>query len=169
MMKVLRYKIFESRNITPVLFQKLLDRGFTIESSHNEIMVSLDGKYVGDFRFSTYERWLIMEMISLESEFQRRGLGMKIYSALLETALETGYRGIASLCFDIGGSGQQRSPAATALLNKMVRIFGGYIKDANDEIDEEFIEEMEDEGVPHYGPPYQNIFIDGSKKFKGVI
>jgi len=67
-------------------------------------------------------------------------------------------QGMASRCFDINGTGQQRSPGATALLRKLVGKLGGTIVDVRDESDDEIMNPTE----PFYGPPFEDFFVDGS-------
>lgn len=132
----------------------------------SEIMVSVGGKNVGELRISTYDGWASLEMVEVYLNFQRKGYGYLLYKSLLDSALKSGYNGLRSPAFDENFSGQQRSPEATALLKKLVAAEGGRIVDVESQVDQEFIEELKDEGAPFYGPPYLDFFVDGSGSVK---
>lgn len=130
-------------------------------TSHQGVDLNKDGVPIGDLRMDYDEDWVNMEMISIDKSFQRQGIGLNVYQALLDAAIEAGYDGLKSHAFDTSFSGQQRSPSATGVLNKLLDQNGGTIVEITPDP-----EELEEEGAPFYGPPYHTYYIDKSGKIK---
>jgi predicted GNAT family acetyltransferase len=141
--------------------------------AYNGFDVRKNGEIVANIRISTLNKeWVNVEMIDIPEKLQRKGIGTEIYQTLLDTALACGYSGIASPAFDeTAGTGQQRSPGATALLLSLVNKNGGEIVDisGDEERMEDInldIEDLKADGGPFYGPPYYDIYIDKSGSVK---
>jgi GNAT superfamily N-acetyltransferase len=139
---------------------ELKSQGIDVVVDHTGYTMSIDGKTIGDMRLDLSGEWAMVEMIDISQELQGKGIGTKIYEALYKAAVSAGFKGISSMCFDPSGSGQQRSPAASAVMKKMVNRHGGSI--VKIEPSEEDLEDLEDSGAPYYGPPYEDYYVDGS-------
>jgi len=161
-------KLFESANDVLTLFKaKLNDIGITANDDFMNIVLAKDGKNIGDLRIDTINEWIGVEMIVVYSDFRRQGYGLSIYQALLDAAVEAGYKGLYSPAFDeAAGTGQQRSPEATSLLNKLIDQNGGRVVDVADSVDPLDIEDLKTDSAPFYGPPYLTFYIDNSGRIK---
>ena len=166
------YKIFESNNSRDILLNyfisnlKVNDINVKIfDGLPGEMGLLKNGKNIGSVRITTYDDWVNMEMIDLSPEFQRQGNGMIIYQALFDAAIKMGYSGLVSLAFDHSGTGQQRSPAATELLGKLIKKHGGRILDVSDHVEQDYIDTYSGQDG-FYGPPYEDFYIDGSSIVK---
>lgn len=130
----------------------------------NTNTVMLDNESIGFIRiaYTSYNQdnkekknWVYVEAIELEEKYRGKGLGLKIYQALLDAATEKGAAGLVSYCFD-DNTGQQRSPDATRVIRKLLAANTG----TEEEVDEKDIEEPEeDDDIPFYGPPFVNYYI----------
>lgn len=63
----------------------------------DDTFLYVDNNFIGDIRLSTYENYIVMEMIDLKEKYQRLGYGTMIYKSLLKSALDNGYAGIFSI------------------------------------------------------------------------
>lgn len=148
------------KDLLTAFANKLKSSGLTTKSNKQEIIINKDNKPIGELRCYIQKDLVVMEMIYLDKEYQKKGIGTKIYQALFDSAIETGLKGLYSYTFD-SNTGQQRSEAATALLNKLIKTNGGTIYDVDEE-------EPEYGDIPHHGPPFQDFKIDGSGSIKRV-
>ena len=148
-------------NLVDIFINKLknMGMGFTCSNdfSDEEIEIYLDNIHLCEMRIDEQKEWVGMDMIDIVEPMQRKGYGYIIYQTLLDSAIICGFNGIYSLAFDVNNTGQQRSPAASALLQKLLNNNNGKIEEVDeDEID---IAEMQIDDIPFYGPPYINYYI----------
>ena len=152
-------RINESNDIIySTLIHELKKMGIDSQNKYRiSLSILLNDKF-NEVRISEYNDYLVMEMIYLDEKVRKMGYGEKIYTALLNTSKKLNYKGIFSPAFDID-SGQQRSKEATNLLLKLSNKFKSKVIDITNEVDQDDIYDMIDEGIPHFGPPYLDIYI----------
>lgn len=161
------------RNVIDAYYVKFNDKlkahnmELKTDKDHQDDVLTLNGKIIGELRLLFEYNTVIVEMILLNDDYQKMGIGTNIYQAALDAAIESGMDGLFSYAFDQYGTGQQRSPGATALLMKLVKKNGGDIMDGSDHVDEEDIQKKKAEGREYFGAPYYDIKIDKSGTVKG--
>lgn len=97
--------------------KRIAEFGLTFDEA--ECKLKDDNGDVAELEFYDDSGWLCISRIYMKPELQRRGLGFKIYESLYLAAKESNMKGLGSESFDEMGT--QRTPAATATLNKLIK------------------------------------------------
>lgn len=173
-MRLKRFDTFLNESKTSIVdaFKKNLKAiGMEAKESNQSITIKFarPSEYddIADLRISVWNNYASIGMIEVYEPLRKKGIGTKIYQALLDAALSTGLKGIHSAAFDdVSGTGQQRSPGATALLLKLAELNGGKVTEVTPDPDD--IKDLKADHAPFYGPPYYDIQVDKSGKVKRV-
>ena len=131
--------------------------------NHLEIGIFTNEVFVGDLRYGYSGDYVTIEMIDIKDEYQKKGIGLAVYQAFLNAAMDAGLKGLMSPAFDNTGSGQQRSPGATALLTKLLNMNDGTMVDVTADVDIDELQDEINEGLPYYGPTFYDFYIEVKK------